>query len=527
MVAQPLDRRYGELLDLDAIRTELAERHLRHFVKQAWHIVEPSTEYKHNWHIDALCDHLEATLPQVVGDARTSGPGAIRDLLVTMPPRAMKSLIISVFFPAWVWIDHPEIRFLYASYAQMLATDHSQLTRMVIESDWYQARWGDRFQLADDDNLKTRFSNTARGQRIATSVGSAVTGFGGDYVICDDPHNVQQVESESVRESAVRWWNKSMSTRRNNPATSVRIVVMQRVHESDVAGSCIATGEYTHLNLPQEYEETSYVSPIGWTDPRKREGELLWPERMTPAYVASQKKDLGSTDYAAQHQQRPSPAEGGMFKKHWWRYWQPRGDNLPPVEVKMPDGSVRHVYAEEQPAWWYSSAQSWDMTFKETKTGSYVVGLVGAVHGPNGFLLDLCRDRMEFTEAVKAVRKMTNDHPTVGAKLIEDKANGPAVISELQGSIAGIIPVPVDGSKEARAASATPRVEAGNWYLPHPDLPGAEWVPAFIHELASFPTGAHDDQVDAFSQLDRYLMSWAANDESDDVIDEMNRELGG
>src|SRR5690606_37556198 len=152
--------RYGALLDRDPIRTLKAERHLRDFVKQAWHVVEPATTYQHNWHIDALCDHLEATLP-----------GDIRNLLVTMPPRAMKSLTISVFFPAWAWIHKPELRFLYASYAQSLSTEHSQLTRMVIESDWYQARWGHIYQLADDANLKTRFSNTKRGYRVATSVG--------------------------------------------------------------------------------------------------------------------------------------------------------------------------------------------------------------------------------------------------------------------------------------------------------------------------------------------------------------------
>lgn len=500
---------YGELLDLEAIRTLKAERRLRDFVKQAWPIVEPGTEYLDNWHIDALCDHLEATL--VAFDAQRPGSASdhragIRDLLVTMPPRSMKSLIISVFFPAWVWIRRPELRFLYASYARDLSSEHSQLCRMVIQSDWYQQRWGDRFQLLDDDNLKTRFSNTARGQRIATSVGASVTGFGGDFVIADDPHNVQQAESETDRYAAVRWWNKAMSTRLNNPRTGVRIVVMQRVHEDDVAGSVLQQGTYTHLNLPMEYEETDTVTPIGWEDPRTEPGELLWPERNDAAFVAKKKVELGSYDYAAQFQQRPVPLEGGMFKRHWWRYWQPRGASLPPIPVKQPDGTTIYVRAVEQPEQWDSTAQSWDMTFEKTTSGSYVVGLVGATHGPRGYLLpDRFRERVGFPGAVNAVRTMIARYPGVAAKLIEKKANGAAVIDTLTESISGLIPTNPDGSKEARASASTARVEAGNWFLPHPAI--ASWVGEFIDELAAFPNGRHNDQVDSFSQLDRYLMT--------------------
>src|SRR5690606_32067092 len=200
----------------------------------------------------------------------------------------------------WAWIHKPELRFLYASYAQSLSTEHSQLTRMVIESEWYQARWGHIYQLADDDNLKTRFSNTSRGYRVATSVGASVTGFGGDYVICDDPHNVQQAESTAVRQAAVDWWNRAMSTRLNNPRTGVRIVVMQRVHEDDVAGSVLDRGGYDHLNLPMEYEGESVPTSIGWQDPRTKPGELLWPSRYDANRIAQFKADLGSYAYAAQ-----------------------------------------------------------------------------------------------------------------------------------------------------------------------------------------------------------------------------------
>ncbi|MGI8405133.1 MAG: phage terminase large subunit [Thermomicrobiales bacterium] len=511
MVAQLADTTYGELLYLDSIQTTLAERRLRHFVKQAWHVVEPSTAYLHNWHIDALADHLEATLT-----------GEIRNLLIMMPPRAMKSLTISVFFPAWAWIQHPELRFLYASYAQSLSTGHSMATRRVIESDWYQARWSDRFTLSDDDNLKTRFSNDARGERISTSVGAAVTGMGGDLVIADDPHSVQQSESDTVRDGVLRWWDQAMSTRLNNPKTGARIVVMQRVHENDLAGHVQEDPAWMCLNLPMEYEPTTIVSPLGWSDPRTIDGQLLWPERMDERFVATQKRTLGSMAYAAQYQQRPTPAEGGMFKRHWWRYWQPRGSNMPPIDVRMPDGSTRHVFAEEQPAWWDRVAQSWDMSFKETKSGSFVVGLVGATSGPNGYLLDLFRDRTDFPGSIAAVEAMTAKWPDAYAKYVEEKANGAAVIATLKATIPGLIAVQPDGGKESRAHAVTPLVEAGNWFLPHPLL--APWVTAFVDELASFPSGTHDDQVDTFSQLARHVMGWH-DDESDDVIAQMNREL--
>ena len=488
------------LLNVDAIQTLKAQRHLRDFVKQAWHVVEPATPYRHNWHIDALSDHLEATLT-----------GEIRNLLIMMPPRAMKSLTISVFFPAWAWIQHPELRFLYASYAQSLSTQHSMATRRVIESDWYQARWRDRFTLSDDDNLKTRFSNDHRGERISTSVGAAVTGMGGDLVIADDPHNVQQAESDAVRESVLRWWDQAMSTRLNNPATGARIVVMQRVHEQDLAGHVADDQAWTPLNLPMEYEPTMYVSPLGWSDPRTETGDLLWPERMDAGFVATQKRTLGSQAYAAQYQQHPQPAEGGMFKRHWWRYWQPRDANLPPVAVKMGDGSTQYVPAVERPAWWERSAHSWDMTFKQTDAGSYVVGLAGATNGANLYLMpERFRERTDFPGSLAAVLRQRSSYPDFPAILIEEKANGAAVIDTLKQSVSGLIPVQVDGSKEARAHAATPFVEAGNVYLPHPLI--APWVEEFIAECASFPTGAHDDQVDAFTQLVRYLMSGASRE---------------
>lgn len=235
------------------IATERARRSLRAFVRQAWHVVEPATPFVASWHIDAICDHLQYVRDVVTGRVVRQKPGSY-NLLINMPPRMMKSLTVSVFFPAWCWIEDSWLRFIYSSYSQNLATEHSVATRLVIESPWYQERWGDRFALAGDQNLKTRFANDRRGYRIATSVEGMGTGVGGHIVVADDPHNVKQAESEAIREGVLVWWDRTMSTRFNDPKRGARIVVMQRVHERDLSGHVLAQGGYDHLCLPMEYE---------------------------------------------------------------------------------------------------------------------------------------------------------------------------------------------------------------------------------------------------------------------------------
>ena len=198
-------RRPSLLAEIDQ---EQATRSLREFVRQAWPIIEPSTPFVPGWHIDAIIEHLEAiTL------------GHIRNLLINVPPRHMKSLLVSVFWPAWEWIRWPERRLLYSSYAAQLSIRDSVKCRRLIESPWYQERWGDRFALTGDQNTKGRFENDRSGYRLSTSVGGAATGEGGDRIVCDDPHNVQEAESDSVRKGTLDWWDVVMSTRVNDPRT--------------------------------------------------------------------------------------------------------------------------------------------------------------------------------------------------------------------------------------------------------------------------------------------------------------------
>src|SRR6266853_1026359 len=374
-------RRPSLLAEIDS---EFATRRLGEFVRQAWAVVEPSTPFVFGWHIDAIIEHLEAVTR-----------GEIRNLLINVPPRHMKSLLVSVFWPAWEWIAHPERRWLYSSYAASLSIRDSVKFRRLIESPWYQSRWGDRFDLTSDQNTKVRVDNSRSGYRIATSVGGSATGEGGDRIICDDPHNVQEVESDSVRKGTRDWFDIVISSRVNDPKTTAMVVVMQRCHQQDLSGHLLEQGGWEHLCLPAEYEGPSRATLIGFIDPRTQPGELLWPERFGPKEIVNLKISLGSYAAAGQLQQRPSPAGGGIFKRHWWRFWQMPGANLPPVIVQLPDGTQVSIAAIEIPRRVDEQIQSWDCAFKNLETSDYVVGQLWGRVGSVFLLGDQVRDRMD------------------------------------------------------------------------------------------------------------------------------------
>jgi predicted phage terminase large subunit-like protein len=348
-----------------------------------------------------------------------------------------------------------------------------------------------------------RFDNNRSGYRLSTSVGGAVTGEGGDRIVCDDPHNVADVASDTIRKSAIDWWDVAMSTRVNDPKTSAMVIIMQRCHQRDLSGHLLEKGNFEHLCLPAEYEGPGRATSIGFSDPRTELGELLWPGQFGSTEIAELKINLGSYAAAGQLQQHPSPAGGGIFKRHWFRYFQPRGMNLPPVEVRLPDGTLTSIPAIEVPHKVDEQLQSWDCAFKDLDTSDYVVGQLWARKGAFFLLGDQFRARTDCPGTVKAVRAMTAEWPATMAILIEDKANGSAVIQMLYHEIRGLLPVSPQGGKVARAQAISPLVEAGNIYLPHPDF--APWVNDFIEECAQFPNGAHDDQVDAMTQA---LLRW-------------------
>ena len=469
------------------LRMEKARRRLYDFLAQAWHVLEPDTAFVDGIHVEAICDHLQAVTE-----------GQIRNLIINVPPGHAKSLLTAVFWPAWVWIDHPEARWLFSSYREPLATRDSLKCRRLIESAWYQERWGPRYQLAGDQNQKNRFENTKTGYRVIVPM-SAGTGERGDYIVVDDPHSVDQAESDAERRSAIEWWNGSMATRLNDFASGHKVVVQQRLHEADLTGDLLQKGGYELLCLPAEFEpDRRCTTSIGWTDPRSECNQLLWPEKVTRANLEDLKVSLGSYRYAGQYQQRPSSYEGGIFKRSWFRYWRPAHLDLPPIQVRMLNGELVGIQAIPIPAQFDTMIQSWDMAFKDLATSDYVVGQIWGALKADRFLLDQCRDRLDMPSTKEAVMKMSQVWSKAGAKLVEDKANGPAVIQELQHDVAGLIEINPEGGKIARANAVAPQTESGNVYLPHPAI--APWVEAFIEEAAIFPNGRHDDQVDAMTQ---------------------------
>jgi predicted phage terminase large subunit-like protein len=428
-------------------------------------VVEPGYDFLDGWHIHAIAEHLEAVSRR-----------DIRKLIINIPPRHMKSLQCAVLWPAWEWIARPETRWLFATYAQSLSTRDSVKCRRLIESPWYQARWAERYQLSTDQNQKTRYENDKTGYRLAASVGGAMTGEGGDIIVIDDPHNATDIWSEAIRTSTLEWWDQSISTRLNDKKRGAYVIIMQRLHEQDLVGHILAkeTG-WDHLCLPAEYEikhPYPIASSLGFADPRREEGELLWAEREGRKEIETTKQRLGSYATAGQLQQRPAPNEGGVFKKSWWKFYEVLPERFDQVVL------------------------SWDMAFKETKDSDYVVGQVWGKLGANAYLIDQVRARMDFPKTLAAFKAQARQYPQAGAKYVEDKANGPAVISSLQHEIPGLIAVNPEGGKEARAASVTWVVEAGNIHLPR----FASLVDDFINECAVFPNGAHDDQVDAMTQ---------------------------
>ena len=487
----------------DQIPSEDCRQSLSEFVGHFWHVVEPETPLIWNWHIEAISLHLEAVTQMQVWDV-DAGPkpdDAIKDLIINSPPGHMKSLITCVFWPAWEWIRYPWIQSIFSSYALELAIRDSIRCRDIVQSDQYQEWFEPAWKIRDDRNQQKLFQNTAGGRRQCVAVGAGTTGFRGHKIVVDDALNAVDAVSDTKRSGANTWWDKAASSRLNDPRKGCKVIMGQRLHEEDLTGHAIGKGYYDHLCLPSEFDpERRRTTSIGFTDPRTEPGELLFPLFFTKEVLSQARLDLGTTDYEAQHQQNPAPPGGLIFKKWWWRYWQYPNMDLPPIEVRDESGNIHRIPAMVLPSDPGQILQSWDMSFKDVEDADFVAGGTWSRHGANVFWLDLDYGRKSFAESVKAVKSAKEKWPRTGAILIEDKANGPAVISTLTGKVPGIIAVDPQGGKEARAHATSPFVEAGNVYLPHPKMPGFEWVEPGLNQLTSFPKGSHDDIVDQATQ---------------------------
>lgn len=466
---------------LDALKMP-AEGSLLRFVQEAWPIIEPRHRFVDNWHIGAICEHLEAV-----------SRGQITNLLINVPPGCAKSSLVSVMWPAWEWARRPELRYLCASYGIELATANNMKCRDIVQSTWYQERWP-KVTLRADQTKKTRYETTAGGFRIGSSIKGIGTGEHPDRNIIDDPHKTRESESTAERLAVINWFDGTMSTRglARNAAT---VIVMQRLHEMDLSGHVLArenASDWTKICLPMRAERNRMrKTVIGFMD-RRKEGALLWPSLFNESVVRTLEINLGTRKAAGQLQQRPARIEGSILKRPLWQYYDP---DRPPRACQMVVISI-------------------DPALKAKTASNFSVAQVWAGIKANAYLLKAERGRFEYGELKRKVKDLyrwaSELYPQAAVLvLVENTAMGPELIADLRDEIPGVIPVTAIKDKVERAIAATPALEAGNIFLPgfaSPDGAGCDtgrtppWVQDFIEECALFPDGESDDQVDAFTQ---------------------------
>lgn len=429
--------------------------------------------YEMGWVHAEICATLDRFLADV---AAKRGPR----LIICLPPRAGKSELISRRFPAYALGRFPDMSIIATSYSAELSTGFSKDVQRIIDSDEYAAvfpdvtisgkgkpgagfmRQADKFEIVDH-----------RGAYLSAGVGGSITGRGADILIVDDPlSNWDDARSQKVRDSLWDWYTSTAYTRLS-PGGGV-IVMCTRWHLDDLIGRLIAA---QNEGQGDTWEVVNYPAIAEHDEPHRKCGEALHPERFPLSELLQKKKAVGAKVWASLYQQHPVPDGGALFKSEWLRYWKP----------------------EDLPGRYDAMCASWDMTFKDSAGSDYVVGQIWGRKAANFYLLDQVRGRMDFVRTREAFEALAAKWPQVHRKLVEDKANGPAIISALRERITGIVPITPKESKESRAAAVTTFFEAGNVYLPPPDL--YPWVKSeLIPELLSFPAAAHDDQVDCVSQ---------------------------
>src|ERR1700758_195640 len=260
----------GLIPSIDALTAEMARRSFHCFFRDfAWPVLQPATKFVDNWHVQAICEHLEAVKRK-----------EIKRLIINMPFRMLKSSLISQAFPAWEWIDLPHLQYLTASYAKDVATRDAVASRRIIESDAYQKAWGHRYRMTSDQNVKTRYDNDKGGTRTISSTDGAATGFGGNRILLDDPISAKEADSEIARATSIEFYRGTVATRLNDAQEDVIILTHQRLNEGDLTGYLLAEEKgWEHLILPMRYEPKHTVTTkIGFKDPRTVEGELLCPQ---------------------------------------------------------------------------------------------------------------------------------------------------------------------------------------------------------------------------------------------------------
>ncbi|MGY4689333.1 phage terminase large subunit [Salibacterium sp. K-3] len=446
---------------------ELARRNMEEFT------LYTHGDYDMNWHHNVLCDKLNHF---VFGD--------LDRLMIFMPPRNGKSELVSRRLPAFIFGNDPNAQIISASYGSDLASRMNRDVQRIIDDPVYSELFP--HTTLNGSNIRTVATGSYlrnsdifeivdhKGSYKSSGVGGAITGLGMTYGIIDDPYkNRKEAESQTVREAVWDWYVSTFYTRLEKNGKI--LITLTRWHEDDLAGRLLQLQEedeyadqWEVINFPAIAEEPKHPE-----DPRE-DGEALWPNKYPKEELLKIKATVGSYEWSALFQQRPSPGEGNIFQRHWWQYYK------------------------KAPSRFDEVLQSWDCTFKDTDDADYVVGQVWGRVGADRYLLDQVRAKMSLPDTMQAIRNLSSKWPAAKTKLVEDKANGTAVIQMLKREIPGLIPVNPEGGKEVRAQAVTAEIEAGNVFIPDPSL--AKWVNDFVEEASAFPNASHDDQVDAMTQ---------------------------
>jgi predicted phage terminase large subunit-like protein len=469
----------------------------RDFIEPAWRVLKPEEKFKANWHIDAICDHLQAVTRK-----------DIQRLQIWIPRGMMKSLTVSVLWPAWEWTTDPWLRYWTASYDLGLAKKHAGDSLYVMRSAWYQARWGHRFQFTK--TMVGDFENNKGGTRLATAPNSAALGRHGHRILIDDPIDWQAADATSrlVLDATNTWYDATAQGSKADPSQAAEVIIMQRLHEDDLAAHAHRQQpeEWTVLCLPERYE-TGH--PFAWRADPRSEDDLLWPEYRPQKESDRMRASLGAHKASGQMQQRPSAREGELLKRYWWRFYDPR---------LFTDGRM-----EKRRPRFTTVVQSIDTPQKDKQTSDQIAIQAWGVARGDRYLLDLRVGKMNYAQARRAlleqaayVRKQWRH--AAHHVLIENAGYGVELIEELKRELTGIhkLSRAKEGDKELRAEAAAADLEGGNCFLPgyrmgtdELSMPDEARTPAdvlgFIDECAMFPNGRYDDQVDAWSTAMNWL----------------------
>lgn len=442
-----------------ALRNDLAA-----FTEKVFHTLHPGATFQRNWHLDAIAHRLE--------QART---GVEKRLIINMPPRSLKSLLASVALPAFIIGREPGARLICVSYAQSLASKFSRDFRRVLDSGWYRRIFPQTIVSKVTEEI---VETSAGGARLATSVGAVVTGFGAGTIIIDDPINPNEAPSQAARERVIRYYRETLFSRLDSKVDGVILLVMQRLHDDDLAGYLLREQGWALLSLTAIATADEMIDLGNGRMHSRQIGDILHPEREPLSALDELRRNLGSAAFEAQYQQSPVPAEGLRVKREWLKTYE-----LPLDRRGM------------------QIAQSWDTAMKGDPRADYSVCTTWGERDGRHYLLDVHRERLDFPDLIRAVASL-HARCQADAVLVEEQGSGISLIQTLRAQH-GIWPIGrrSKDDKETRLTAVTPMIEAGQVLLPA----DAPWLPALLHELLGFPSAKHDDQVDSISQY----LGWA------------------